>query len=820
MTTFWKRLFSTTEGHSLHRPIVGWSCAILFGLLCGLNLFSPFTWLLSATISLLLSWVLSSRWTSLCLVATLFSLTAWHGATRSQQRLEEENRIQTYKETNQRLSVKATIGDDVRIVVPKRGRPYAIFTAKDVTFIDGTPWTNTTLRIRYYGEPTTFPKRGERWQFKLKLYHYPHRDRITGSAQSTTSQHLTNEDQTSTLSHKIGTLREIFSEHLTYGLADPSAKISTQTKSIAIQKEKQRLVEARDTKTTMPIQLTVDPDSYQCVQRKRGKPYYKFKALYPTFIDGTPIQNTTLNVHFYNTSVGVPAVTKPNITLPQPGERWQFNLLFHKSKSKQPKSLTASARPTNAILLSQDSSLPSSVSNEQTDVENEKTRLVEARDTKTFLPIQLTIDPTSYQRIERKRGGPYYKFKALSPTFIDGTPITTTLNINFYPQVQNNPHKNETTSILLENKNYFPQPGERWQFNLNFHKSKSNYPQALTASTRPEGAHLLPKIPIPSSEQDEVEEPFDAITPLRSILLGAHYKLPYDIRQQYADAGIIHIFAISGLHVGILCGLFILILSWLNVQTYLRFFFLFPILIGYLLLTDAPPSATRACIMAIIYCFAATRFRKGDVLTTLLVTADIVMLWNPFWLYHIGALLSFAVMGGILLWYKPLTLFFARCFYVVPNIDNPLPECYPFSKRLRYWLAQSLSITCAAWIVALPLCFYFFQRVSLIGLLLNLFIPFLTIFIVWGGFISACSGFLFPWLSAGINQGCAFLLEMIHITTQYACQIPFATIHLNAPPHGALIICFELLILLTGLYLRVKAIEYLNERLGKIVKRP
>lgn len=680
MNGFWKHLFSTAEGHSLHRPIVGWSCAILVGTLAGLNVLFPLSWLISATIMLLLAWTLSSRWTSLCLIATLFSMTAWYGSTISLQRIEEETSIQHAKETNQHIEIIATIGDDQRIVQPKRGEPYLLFTAKNVTFLDGTPWETTTLRVRYYGDLKTFPKRGERWQFNLKLYRYPQRDRITGSARSTTSRHLIHEDETKTFSYFIGTIREKFAKNLSYGIEPEIVSIPSLIELQTIQNEKTRLVQARDSKTSLPIQLIVDPESYQCVERKRGKPYYKFKAIEPTFSDGTPIQHTKLNIHFYN---------------------------------------------------------------------NDET-------------------------------------------------------------------------LLLENGSPFPQRGEHWQLDLMFHKSKSTYPQSLTATARPTNAHLLPKKqthPKMENQTFEDDEPFDAITPLRSILLGAHYKLPYEMRQQYADAGIIHIFAISGLHVGILCSLFVLILSWVNVRIYRRFFFLFPILIGYLLLTDAPPSATRACIMAIIYCFAITQFRKGDMLTSLLITADIVILWNPFWLYHIGALLSFSVMGGLLLWYKPLTLFFARCFFVLPDIDNPIPECYPIGKRLRYWLARVFSVTCAAWIVALPLCLYFFQRVSLVGLILNLFVPFLTIFIVWGGILSACIGFFLPCVSAFLNKGCALLLEFIYKTTSCAVELPFATVRLNAPPHGLLVICFMLLILFLGLYLRVKAIQNLNERLGKIIKR-
>lgn len=676
------RCNDTEEGPYMHRPIVGWSCALLLGILSGFQLPMPLTWLGISTFLLLLAWILPKRWMSLCLVATLFSTTAWYGATRETYREHEETRIHVLKEKKQPLRVTATIGDDIQTFFPKKGSPYTRFTATDVCFDDGTPWLTTTLTLRYTSSLETAPKRGERWQFLVRLYQYPQHHRIFGAAHESTSKHLIEEDQTNTLTYFIGSLRNACAKHLAYGLTTPSSKnaINAQTYQATLDARK-RIVEAQNKKEPLPIQLTVDAKSYHRVNRKKGKPYVKFKALHPTFVDGIPIPSTTLNIHFYN----------------------------------------------------------------------------------------------------------------------------------------NDEH------LLLENQAHFPLAGERWQFTLNLHQSRSALPKSFTASVRPENARYLSP-PTPSQAEEETaileeEEAFDAITPLRSILLGAHYRLPYETRQRYADAGIIHIFAISGLHIGILTGFFILMLIWVNVRTYTRFFFLFPLLISYLLLTGLPPSATRACVMAIIYCFAATRFRKGDALTTFLITADLVILYNPFWLYHIGAILSFSVMGGILLWYKPVMIFFSYLLRTVPDIDDPTPMYYTLSKRIRYEIARYLAITIVAWFVAMPLCLYFFQRVSLIGLLLNLFIPTLTIFIVWGGVLSACLGFLFPWASALLNQGCAVLLNFIDNVTCIASTFPFAVLHIETPPHGLLVLLLELLFLITGLILRETANSYLQEKLGQVVKQ-
>jgi ComEC/Rec2-related protein len=673
MSTFLKYLLFSPEGHGFQRPIIGWSCAILLGALLGILYPSSFFYLLSATFSLLLAWIQTRRWCSFFLALTLFSFVAWYSSTQTLQRTQEESRIHTFKENDIPLPLSVTIGDDLKYVTPQQGRPYVIFSAKDVCFEDGTLWKTTTLRVRYYDEQENYPKRGERWHFNLRLYHYPHRDKITGVASKETSQHLSHEDTTNTIAYTLGTLRERFAEHLSYGLINPEESAPQDTTYTQRVKERKRLVAARDTKTPLTIHLTVDPESYTCVERKRGRPYFKFKALQATFEDGTPIQHTTLNIHFYNNK-----------------------------------------------------------------------------------------------------------------------------------------------DILLENDTNFPRPNERWQLNLTFRKSKSSDPKSLTASTSPDGAQCIafntPPPPKQNALQQEKENLYDATTSLRSILLGAHYKLPHETRQTYADAGIIHIFAISGLHVGILAGLVIFILAWLKVRIYLRFFFLLPILVGYLLLIGAPPSATRACLMALLYCFAATQFRKNDPLSFLLITADVIILFNPFLIQNIGTILSFFAIGGIFLFYKPLSIFLAYYLVADPTPEAPAPAVYPYFRRFRYWFAQTLAVTVSAWLITLPLSLYFFRQVSLIGLLLNLFIPFLTLFIVWGGVMSACLDFFFPWASCILNKCCATLLLSIDTIATYATQLPYATFKTETSPHWLIVTIFEALIILLGLYLRVKARKHIEHQ--------
>jgi competence protein ComEC len=199
---------------------------------------------------------------------------------------------------------------------------------------------------------------------------------------------------------------------------------------------------------------------------------------------------------------------------------------------------------------------------------------------------------------------------------------------------------------------------------------------------------------------------------VRALVLGEAKQLPDDVRQLLAQAGISHLFAISGLHLGLVAiiGYRLLffayrhssrLLQWQPPQRVLPLFLL-PALLAYLLLTGDAVSTRRA--FAVVAAGAAFWWWRYTVqpLRLLMALALLFLLLNPLLLWQPAWQLSFAGAAGILLW-RPLWQ------------DK--------TANLTVWLrapVRLLLVTVAATLATLPLVLTNFHQLAVAGPLINL----------------------------------------------------------------------------------------------------
>lgn len=191
----------------------------------------------------------------------------------------------------------------------------------------------------------------------------------------------------------------------------------------------------------------------------------------------------------------------------------------------------------------------------------------------------------------------------------------------------------------------------------------------------------------------------------RAILLGRRSELSAERKQMFVDAGTIHVFAISGLHVMVIAWMLGALLEWLGMPLRVRGLVAVPLVVAYVVLTGARPSAIRAAMMASLWLVAPVFGRRPDSLTAWSVTALVVYAVAPERCFDAGCGLSFVVMVGIVLWVRWTQQF------------RPLVELPPDS-----WLAKflgGLGVSLAAWIAGTPLAAHVFGRFTPGGLLAN-----------------------------------------------------------------------------------------------------
>ena len=158
----------------------------------------------------------------------------------------------------------------------------------------------------------------------------------------------------------------------------------------------------------------------------------------------------------------------------------------------------------------------------------------------------------------------------------------------------------------------------------------------------------------------------------QALLIGYRNDLDPALSRSYSNTGVIHIIAISGMHLAVIGGLLSWCLRplqrwrWLTQLTQLSILgslWLFSLLAG------GAPSLLRATLLFSAVAVGQLLNRQGNALNTLMVSAFLLLCYHPFWLWDLGFQLSFAAVAGILLIGRPLSrrLSHARIWWHAPG---------------------------------------------------------------------------------------------------------------------------------------------------------
>lgn len=141
---------------------------------------------------------------------------------------------------------------------------------------------------------------------------------------------------------------------------------------------------------------------------------------------------------------------------------------------------------------------------------------------------------------------------------------------------------------------------------------------------------------------------------LIAVLLGDKDYISEDYKNLFSNAGVSHILALSGMHVGIIAGLLMIIFLPLNFTGRYKSRLLFTMLTlwFYAFLTGMSPSTVRACIMCSFVFIAIMLERKNYALNSFCGAALFILIFSPSFIFDIGFQLSFACVGAFILFHR------------------------------------------------------------------------------------------------------------------------------------------------------------------------
>lgn len=239
------------------------------------------------------------------------------------------------------------------------------------------------------------------------------------------------------------------------------------------------------------------------------------------------------------------------------------------------------------------------------------------------------------------------------------------------------------------------------------------------------------------------------------ILLGIKDNIPKDMVKFLGNSGVLHVFAVSGLHVGIIYGFLSHILKFFNFTRISIFSITCGFLTFYCYMVGLSASVIRATIMIIILMLGHVVDRESDSLNNLCISAAILLLINPLNLFAVSFQLSFAAVAGILLFFDIFNKFFSK-----------LPK----------YLGSSLAVIVSAQILVFPFSAYYFNKVSLIGFLTNLLVVPIASLTLIIGFVIGLIGLVMPSLGAFLIKIPNILLTVLQNTVLFSSKIPYSTL--------------------------------------------
>ncbi|SFS86911.1 ComEC/Rec2 family competence protein [Paenibacillus sp. BC26] len=271
---------------------------------------------------------------------------------------------------------------------------------------------------------------------------------------------------------------------------------------------------------------------------------------------------------------------------------------------------------------------------------------------------------------------------------------------------------------------------------------------------------------------------------MKGLVLGISDDLDPAVYGRFAQLGLTHILAISGLHVAVFLYLLGGLLRLTRMTRERMLLLLMAAVPLYVLLAGASPSVVRSGIMAVLGLGAARLHKLGDGLHLLAAAALLMLAFDPYMLGNVGFQLSFLVTAGLILG--------------VP----PVRGCLPAGKRR--WarsLLDLLTVTVVAQLVSLPVTIYYFNAVHLLSLGANLvLVPFISFIVMPLGGASMLLGALWHPAGALLSQVAVVGNDWTFaFVTQLSSWNSFRMIW-AAPPlwwvvgyYGLLWGCFELL---------------------------
>lgn len=265
---------------------------------------------------------------------------------------------------------------------------------------------------------------------------------------------------------------------------------------------------------------------------------------------------------------------------------------------------------------------------------------------------------------------------------------------------------------------------------------------------------------------------------LAAILIGDTNKVSDETMRTFEKTGLLHLFAVSGLNVTLNVA-FIFFLCRIAKSSPLTTLLLTLTSIGFFVwLVGGGASVNRAALMASILLIAWYIGRRVDILATISITAMVMLAVDPDLIFDISFMLSFGAVLGIV------------------TITPVLVEL--FEEEIRP-LVIPAAVAIGAQLAVQPVLAYYFNQLSVIGVVANIFIVPPVAAVTTVGFVATLISLISDTLASPLFKSLIPLLYYIKYGALILSRLPGASTSVSSP--SALSVAAYIMLLISAIHL-------------------
>jgi len=270
---------------------------------------------------------------------------------------------------------------------------------------------------------------------------------------------------------------------------------------------------------------------------------------------------------------------------------------------------------------------------------------------------------------------------------------------------------------------------------------------------------------------------------LSGIALGLRHQTPEEIEEPFQQTGTLHLFAVAGLHVGIVGRLLWILAMIARLPRKWATAIIISLLLFYAAVTGLHVSSVRAAMMSSVLLAGFFVERKVFALNSLAVAAFVLLWWNTNEFFSTGFQLSFAVVSGIILLADPLSRWLQRFGMPDPFFPRSLVSgSRQLIGKSYEWICRGGSVSLAAWLGSLPLVFWYFHLITPSSVFANLLVVPVAFFILAIALVSVVAAPIVLAVSIILNNANWLLVSAVIAFVHWFAQLPGSHYYV-AEPH-------------------------------------